>query len=71
MSVGLWVLAGIVAFLVVEKFVRLLKGNDGHGHSHSSSQGASSQTRLLLLFQLCCSLIQFPGADSGKDLTFV
>lgn len=49
MSVGLWVLAGIVAFLVVEKFVRLLKGNDGHGHSHSSSHGASSQTRLLLL----------------------
>lgn len=51
MSVGLWVLAGIVAFLIVEKFVRLLKGNDGHGHSHSSSHGASSQTRLLLLFR--------------------
>lgn len=32
MSVGLWVLGGIVAFLVVEKFVRLLKG--GHSHSH-------------------------------------
>uniref|UniRef100_H3DLE3 Zinc transporter SLC39A7 n=1 Tax=Tetraodon nigroviridis TaxID=99883 RepID=H3DLE3_TETNG len=38
MSVGLWVLGGIVAFLMVEKFVRLLKGNDGHGHSHRSSQ---------------------------------
>lgn len=37
MSVGLWVLGGIVAFLVVEKFVRLLKGEDGHGHSHSHS----------------------------------
>ncbi|KAM4631407.1 zinc transporter Slc39a7 [Polymixia lowei] len=35
MSVGLWVLGGIVAFLVVEKFVRLLKGGHGHGHSHS------------------------------------
>uniref|UniRef100_A0A8C8IK86 Zinc transporter SLC39A7 n=1 Tax=Oncorhynchus tshawytscha TaxID=74940 RepID=A0A8C8IK86_ONCTS len=35
MSVGLWVLGGIVAFLVVEKFVRLLKG--GHGHSHSQA----------------------------------
>ncbi|XP_071947255.1 protein catecholamines up-like [Antedon mediterranea] len=34
MSVGLWVLGGIVAFLVVEKFVRLVKG--GHGHSHGS-----------------------------------
>ncbi|XP_063922462.1 protein catecholamines up-like [Zophobas morio] len=32
MSVGLWVLAGIVTFLVVEKGVRIAKG--GHGHSH-------------------------------------
>ncbi|KAJ8973718.1 hypothetical protein NQ317_009312 [Molorchus minor] len=32
MSVGLWVLAGIVAFLVVEKGVRIVKGH--HGHSH-------------------------------------
>ncbi|KAF5899899.1 zinc transporter SLC39A7, partial [Clarias magur] len=38
MSVGLWVLGGIVAFLVVEKFVRLLKG--GHSHSHSHSHGS-------------------------------
>ncbi|KAG5843010.1 hypothetical protein ANANG_G00183950 [Anguilla anguilla] len=35
MSVGLWVLGGIVAFLMVEKFVRLLKGGHGHGHAHS------------------------------------
>lgn len=34
MSVGLWVLCGILTFLVVEKIVRLIKG--GHGHSHSS-----------------------------------
>ena len=32
LTVGTWVLAGIVAFLVVEKGVRHLKG--GHGHSH-------------------------------------
>ena len=32
MMVGLWVLAGIVVFLMVEKFVRLAKG--GHHHSH-------------------------------------
>ncbi|KAG5864507.1 hypothetical protein JTB14_030338 [Gonioctena quinquepunctata] len=32
MSVGLWVLAGIVVFLVVEKGVRIIKGS--HGHSH-------------------------------------
>lgn len=33
-SVGLWVLAGIVAFLAVEKFVRYAKGEDGHHHHH-------------------------------------
>lgn len=32
LSVGLWVLAGIIAFLMVEKVVRIVKG--GHGHSH-------------------------------------
>ncbi|XP_060771386.1 zinc transporter Slc39a7 [Neoarius graeffei] len=36
MSVGLWVLGGIVAFLVVEKFVRLLKGGHSHSHSHAA-----------------------------------
>ena len=35
MGVGLWILAGIVAFLAVEKVVRLLKNDSGHGHSHS------------------------------------
>lgn len=34
MSIGLWVLAGIITFLTVEKVVRLVKG--GHGHSHGS-----------------------------------
>ena len=33
MVIGLWVLSGIFTFLLVEKFVRLMKG--GHGHSHS------------------------------------
>lgn len=37
MSVGLYVLAGIIAFLSVEKLVRLLKGGGGHGHSHSTA----------------------------------
>lgn len=41
MSVGLWVLGGIIAFLVVEKFVRLLKG--GHGHSHGHSHAAAKE----------------------------
>lgn len=33
MSIGLWVLGGIITFLAVEKAVRLLKG--GHSHSHA------------------------------------
>ncbi|CAG0878494.1 unnamed protein product [Darwinula stevensoni] len=38
MSVGLWVLAGILAFLMVEKFVRIMKektpGSHHHHHHH-------------------------------------
>lgn len=48
MSVGLWVLGGIIAFLVVEKFVRLLKGGHGHGHSHGHSHGTLEETPLLI-----------------------
>ncbi|XP_023651950.2 zinc transporter Slc39a7 [Paramormyrops kingsleyae] len=42
MSVGLWVLGGIIAFLVVEKFVRLLKDGHGHGHSHAAPKAKCS-----------------------------
>lgn len=42
MSVGLWVLAGIVVFLVVEKVVRIVKGN--HAHSHSDAKVAEQKT---------------------------
>lgn len=38
MSVGLWVLAGIITFLAVEKMVRLMKGDSGHGHSHGPAK---------------------------------
>lgn len=34
LSVGIWVLVGIIAFLVVEKLIRIAKG--GHSHSHSA-----------------------------------
>ncbi|XP_065218225.1 zinc transporter Slc39a7-like [Planococcus citri] len=34
-NIGLWVLSGILAFLVIEKSVRLLKGE--HSHSHFDS----------------------------------
>ena len=37
-SVGLWTLAGILAFLCVEKFVRIVKGGHGHSHGHSHAQ---------------------------------
>lgn len=42
MIVGLWVVAGIMSFLCVEKFVRLVKGDHGHGHSHSHSRESKS-----------------------------
>jgi zinc transporter 7 len=35
MMVGLWTLGGILAFMIVEKVVRNIKGN-GHGHSHAA-----------------------------------
>ncbi|XP_023026306.1 zinc transporter catecholamines up [Leptinotarsa decemlineata] len=42
MSVGLWVLAGIVVFLVVEKCVRIIKGSHGHSHEKSSKEKADT-----------------------------
>ncbi|PSN43425.1 Zinc transporter SLC39A7 [Blattella germanica] len=41
MVVGFWVLFGIIAFLMVEKFVRLIKG--GHGHSHSKTDSGAKK----------------------------
>ncbi|XP_029658110.1 protein catecholamines up isoform X1 [Octopus sinensis] len=38
LSIGLWVLTGIIVFLTVEKVVRHLKGSHSHSHSHSHSQ---------------------------------
>ena len=43
MGVGLWVLAGLIAFLVVEKFVRYVKG--GHGHSHGGSEKKTEEKK--------------------------
>lgn len=36
LSVGGGVLFGFIAFFVVEKFVRIMRGSEGHGHSHQS-----------------------------------
>lgn len=33
--IGLWVLAGIMAFLMIEMFVRGVKGGHSHGHGHA------------------------------------
>lgn len=43
MTVGLWVLAGIVVFLMVEKFVRYVKG--GHAHSHGPPKPVKSEKK--------------------------
>lgn len=37
MSVGLCVLLGIIVFLVVEKVIRIIKGNHGHSHTLSAT----------------------------------
>ncbi|XP_034251594.1 protein catecholamines up-like [Thrips palmi] len=43
MSVGLAVLSGILVFLMVEKFVRLVKGD--HGHSHGPPKPAPKEEK--------------------------
>jgi len=36
LSVGIWVLVGIITFLMMEKIIRIIKGGHLHSHSHSS-----------------------------------
>ena len=48
MGVGLWVLAGIIAFLCVEKFVRLVKGQSSHDCYSESSKKYSRSRELIL-----------------------
>ncbi|XP_011304359.1 protein catecholamines up [Fopius arisanus] len=45
MTVGLCVLLGIVVFLVVEKAIRLMKGDHGHSHSHSKAEGKGKDVK--------------------------
>lgn len=44
LSVGLYTLMGLTAFLMIEKLVRVFKSDDGHGHSHGPS--AASKAKL-------------------------
>jgi zinc transporter 7 len=43
MWIGLWVLAGIITFLSVEKMVRILKIGHDHGHSHGGEKKESAK----------------------------
>ncbi|XP_047480068.1 protein catecholamines up-like [Penaeus chinensis] len=45
MSIGLAVLGGIIAFLMVEKFVRIFKGSHSHSHSHAPPRKDSSDRK--------------------------
>lgn len=67
MSVGLWVLGGIIAFLVVEKFVRLLKGGHGHGHSHGHSHG--TQAEIFIPTSFTASTVR--NRSFSKSLIFI
>ena len=45
MVVGMWVLAGIITFLAVEKFVRLAKGSHEHSHGLAAPREHSEPNR--------------------------
>ncbi|XP_066600874.1 protein catecholamines up isoform X2 [Prorops nasuta] len=45
MSVGICVLLGIIMFLVVEKIVRLIKGDHVHSHSHKATKKVSTSKK--------------------------
>ncbi|XP_065355548.1 protein catecholamines up [Calliphora vicina] len=47
-AIGLWVLGGIIAFLTVEKLVRILKGevNAHHRHSHGPIKTKSQEQKI-------------------------
>jgi zinc transporter 7 len=39
LGVGIWVLVGIITFLMMEKIIRIIKGGHVHSHSHSFDDG--------------------------------
>ena len=45
MSVGLSVLGGILVFLMVEKFVRLVKGDHTHSHGHAPMKPSAKEIK--------------------------
>lgn len=47
MWIGMWVLAGIITFLTVEKIVRILKTGHEHGHSHGGPKKETEKKDLV------------------------
>ncbi|XP_055634434.1 protein catecholamines up isoform X2 [Toxorhynchites rutilus septentrionalis] len=64
MRVGLWVLAGIIVFLAVEKGVRLIKKDVGEGHGHSHGGSAKKEK---ISPPTSPSKKKKPKADDGGD----
>lgn len=46
LSIGLYTLMGLATFLMIEKFVRVFKGEEGHGHSHGPKAASVSKVKL-------------------------
>lgn len=42
-AVGMWVMGGVVAFLCIEKVVRLLQGGEGHCHHHTEEKAKKEE----------------------------
>jgi len=59
LSLGLWVLAGLLTFFIIEKFVRSQSSGSGHSHGGYSTNGHTTAPQK--------SLQQSPGAESSDD----
>uniref|UniRef100_A0A0N4ZAH2 J domain-containing protein n=1 Tax=Parastrongyloides trichosuri TaxID=131310 RepID=A0A0N4ZAH2_PARTI len=80
-TVGGWVLGGIITFLIVEKFVRLMRGEDGHGHSHGvekkkeklsddesdKKKDSSKKKKIEKKVEKKCSNIKLFGVEKKKE----
>ncbi|KAL3115535.1 hypothetical protein niasHT_018168 [Heterodera trifolii] len=64
LSVGSWVLVGFMTFFIVEKSVRIIRGNDppGHGHSH----GDEKRKKKLAKFSDDEDEMENPRKEDGK-----
>lgn len=65
MSVGLCVLLGLIVFLIVEKAVRIIKGDHSHSHVHSTTRKESEKKEDILLEK------KDKKGDTSKEVTKV